>query len=118
MRNRRGPWRPKRWLLSILLAVAVALAPLWITITHGPGALLMAVERRAEVSALKDAHEHAHAGEEAQPEHDPSDHDHQAIAWTPQTGSIVLLRPNLEFRLPIIAMALEPEAPERPPRVA
>ena len=118
MRNRRGPWRPKRWLLSILFAVATALAPLWITMTHGPDALLAAAEQMAEASALENAHGHAHAGEAGQPEHDPTDHDHQAIAWVPQTGSIVLLRPNLQSRLPIIAMALEPETPERPPRAA
>ena len=118
MRNRRGPWRPKGWLLSILLTVAVALAPLWITMTHGPDALLAAAEQMAEASALDAAHGHAHAGDAGQPGHDPSDHDHQAVAWVPQAGSTLLPRLDLQPRLPIIAMAMEPEEPERPPRAA
>ena len=104
--------------MSIVLAVAVALAPLWITMTHGPNALLAAAEQMVEASALDAAHGHVHADQASQPGHDPSDHDHQAVAWIPQTVSTIMPRPDLQPRLPIIAMAMEPEEPERPPRAA
>lgn len=65
--------------LAVMTTLAMLLAPLIISATHGPGAVIATIEAAAETAA----HGHSHDGGARFPGHDATDHDHQHAAILP-----------------------------------
>ncbi len=112
-RTSRQGARSRAWAPALVAILALALAPMWNALTHGPGAWVEAATAAAE--ALD--HGHAYAGGPAG--HDASDHEHLHAAILPQAFGTPVALPLV--RLPtalVLARTRVPEEPERPPRSA
>ncbi len=59
----------------MLMVLALALAPLILPATHGPGGVLVAAEATAETAV----HGHSRVDDAPRPGHDKTDHQHSAI---------------------------------------
>lgn len=77
--------------LACLVVMAMLLAPVTASLTHGPGAIAAALADRA----VSQDHGHSHAaGTSVNIVHDASDHDHQPVALIPAGTSAVRVLPQ------------------------
>lgn len=97
--------------LSGLLSLLLALAPFALSATHGPGAVMEAMQ-----SAAADAvHGHSHMADVAA--HDATDHEHLVTALLPGgDGSFFLISNAVVLGRFPTADSMPRDGPRRPPR--
>lgn len=106
MQNRRAP----ALMMTMLLVLAMVLAPMIVAATHGPTSKVIFAEIRD--------HGHGHADDtDMFPGHDATDHEHQQSAILPSTAA----DGDTCYRAPIKPVADRPESAiptclRRPPR--
>ena len=100
----------------MLMAVfALIIAPLIVTLTHGPGAH----PNTTAMTATHDlSHDHGPAESGSFGGHNPTDHDHQLQALICQPASALRPQPDKAHGiLNDVLRDLRPEGPKRPPRL-
>lgn len=98
-------------LMTMLLVLALVLAPAIIITTHGPAAMAAAEETAA--------HGHSHGDEGGLfQDHDATDHDHQNVAvLTGKQDSDDAYRGQTRVLITVAADGRAEDLPRRPPRV-
>ena len=98
-------------LMTVLVVLALVLAPAIIVATHGPAAMAAAEEIAAH------GHSHGDEGEVFQG-HDATDHDHQSVAiLTGKQDSDDAYRGQTRVLITVAADGRAEDLPRRPPRV-
>lgn len=101
--------------LAVALLCALILAPVVLSVTHGPGAVASAMQ--AEAAKVAHGHSHDWDGPGKSGQHDATDHEHNFAVVLPSWGNEV-------FGLSSVAKAdgprwhaeLSRDGPRRPPR--
>lgn len=106
--------RGHRMACVILAALALVVAPLVNTASHGPADYVSAVMAMAEDLE----HGHSHDADTGAGSHSAIDHDHQSAALMPQAGAAPHIGPSSAFRgVGALPSGLEDGGLMRPPRL-
>lgn len=101
----------RQGVLSVLLSLMLALAPFAVFATHGPGAVVEAMQ----TAAADFVHGHSHSSDAAA--HDATDHEHLVTGLLPGgDGSFFLICDSLLLSTSRTANGLPRDGPRRPPR--
>lgn len=101
----------RQGVLSALLSLMLALAPFAVSATHGPGAVVEALQ----TAAADAVHGHSHSSDAAA--HDATDHEHLVSGLLPgEDGSFFLINDAVALGTSHTASGLPRDGPRRPPR--
>ena len=121
----RRAWYAARDLFALMTALALIVAPLIVTLTHGPAAHASALSTTTEIAAHGHHHSHSHIHDDAERDvhgdlvggHDPADHDHPLYALVHQSANTPApLLDKSKCVLSDVLRNITPEGQLRPPR--